>query len=193
MAGSNQSGAYNAQSAADSGQSAEELAEVIPIARFQKGSVAAPSDQYKMAKLVPLKASEPATASTSQGANMADQTREEVDAKLAAAEARSETRFVELSGKIDRVIDAVGRANADYVQVAGDLRAEMQLVKADNKFTRTTIIATIVASILAGLAALWVTQSNILASFQAGISLHESSSAHSPTLKPTEPTPSPSR
>ena len=36
---------------------------------------------------------------------MPDPTREEFDAKLATVEARSETRFTELSGKIDRVVE----------------------------------------------------------------------------------------
>jgi hypothetical protein len=38
---------------------------------------------------------------------MAEPTREEIDAKIAAVDARVETRFVELAGKIDRIADAV--------------------------------------------------------------------------------------
>jgi hypothetical protein len=121
-------------------------------------------------------------------ADMADQTREEIDAKLAAVEARSETRFVELSGKVDRVLDAVDQANMSYIRSSRELRDEIQAVKSDNKFTRTTIIVTVIASLLAGLAALWVTQSNMLASFQAGISLHDSSAAPpAPPAKATTP------
>src|SRR5712692_4343006 len=41
------------------------------------------------------------------GEVMPDPTREEFDAKLATVEARTETRFVELSGKIDRLSDSV--------------------------------------------------------------------------------------
>jgi hypothetical protein len=49
----------------------------------------------------------------------------------------------------------------------------MQAVKEDNKFTRLTITVAIVASIIAGIAALWVTQGNMLASFQAGLALRD--------------------
>jgi len=38
---------------------------------------------------------------------MSDPTREEIDAKLAAAEARTETRFTELNGKMDRLADSI--------------------------------------------------------------------------------------
>jgi len=131
--------------------------------------------------------------SNSEGAPMDGPTREEIDAKMAAVEARTETRFVELSGKIDRVIDALGRANTDLVRVSGEIRTELQTVKSDNKYTRTTIIVTIIASIIAGLAALWVTQSNMLASFEAGITLHEASSPTPSTSAPKSPTPSPTR
>jgi hypothetical protein len=96
------------------------------------------------------------------GAAMADMTREEIDAKLATVEARTETRFVELSGKLDRVVDSIS-----------SLRGEVGAVRTDNKFTRLTIIVAVVGSVIAGLAALWVTQSNMLASFSAGIALHD--------------------
>jgi hypothetical protein len=99
---------------------------------------------------------------------MADISREEMDAKFDAAEARSETRFVELSGKLDRVVDSIS-----------SLRNEVVAVRADNKFTRLTIIVAVVGSVIAGLAALWVTQSNMLASFTAGIALHEAKPAAS--------------
>jgi hypothetical protein len=97
---------------------------------------------------------------------MVDMTREEIDAKLATVEARSETRFVELSGKLDRVADAISRLGTS----ASDIRTE---VKREASFTRWTIVGLVVA----GLAALWVTQSNMLASFTAGIALHEAKPA----------------
>jgi hypothetical protein len=43
--------------------------------------------------------------------------REEIDAKLAATEARGETSFVELSGKMDRIIDAVGRSSTELGEI----------------------------------------------------------------------------
>jgi hypothetical protein len=103
---------------------------------------------------------------------MADLTREEIDAKLALAEARAETRFVELSAKSDRIADAINRIASDNAKNNAEIRA-------DNKFTRTTILAAVIGSVIAGLAALWVTQSNMLASFQLGISLHETGSPSS--------------
>jgi len=42
------------------------------------------------------------------GAVMTDPTREEFDAKLATVEARTETRFVELGSKMDRVGESYG-------------------------------------------------------------------------------------
>ena len=109
--------------------------------------------------------------------NMADQTQELVDAKLAAVEARGETRFAELSAKIDRLADAVERSSAVSSKAIADIHTEIVTMKSDNKFTRWTIVG----AVIAGLAALWVTQSNMLASFQLGISIHE---AQKPTDTP---------
>jgi hypothetical protein len=103
---------------------------------------------------------------------MAAPTREEIDAKLAAAEARSETRFVELSGKIDRLADTVGSLRTAVTQELGYLRTEMASVKTDNKFTRISIIVAVVASVFAALGALWVTQSNMLSAFSTGLGVH---------------------
>jgi len=111
--------------------------------------------------------------------SMAEPTREEFDAKLAVVEARSETRFMELSGKIDRVVDAVGILNST-------VEKELGRVRDDNKFTRLTIIVAVVGSVIAGLAALWVTQSNMLASFSAGLALHETK-AESMAVPPARP------
>lgn len=99
-----------------------------------------------------------------QGDTMADQTREEIDAKLSTIEARTETRFVELSGKIDRVVDSINALTSAVTTV----RIE---VKEDGKFTRWTVGVTIIASVIAFAAALWVTQGNLLSAFQAGLLL----------------------
>ncbi len=115
---------------------------------------------------------------------MSNVTREEIDAKLATAEARGETRLAELNGKLDRVLDAVGSFN----QKSGDLRQEVHSlktaideVKKDNKSTRWTIAITVVASLLAALAALWTTQSNLLSAFQIRLSLASPVNQPSPT------------
>ena len=100
-------------------------------------------------------------------------TRDEIGSKLEAAEARTETRFAHLVGtidvrfaqldhKIDRLIDNT----ASVASLAGDLKREVRELKADNKTTRNLIVVTVIASVLAGLAALWVTQANLLSTFQ---------------------------
>ena len=106
---------------------------------------------------------------------MAEPSREEIAAKLEAAEARTEARFAQLTGtldvrfanldtKIDRLVDSVGQLSA----VVDEAKKEG---RADNKTTRWTIIVVVVASVLAGLAALWTTQANLLAAFQAGLAV----------------------
>lgn len=101
--------------------------------------------------------------------------REEIDAKLEATEARSEARFAQLTGtldvrfasldnKLDRLVDTVGRLSAGVDEAKKEGRA-------DNKTTRWTIIVVVVASVIAGLAALWSTQANLLAAFQAGLAV----------------------
>jgi hypothetical protein len=114
----------------------------------------------------------------SKESKMSDMTREEIDAKLDRVEARAETRFVELSGKIDRLSDLVTSMTMNVSTMTTNIgsqltevKSELGVVKSDNKFTRLTIIVAVVASVLAGLGALWVTQANLLASFQTGIAL----------------------
>jgi hypothetical protein len=109
-----------------------------------------------------------------RGDIMSDPTREEFDAKLATIEARAETRFVEVSGKIDRVADAIGALTSAVTAV----RTE---VKEDGKFTRWTVGVTLIASLIAFGAALWVTQGNILSAFQAGLLLKSEQVAPSPS------------
>jgi hypothetical protein len=105
---------------------------------------------------------------------MSDPTREEIDAKLAAVEARTETRFTELNGKIvDRLADSISV-----------LRSDIADVKADNRYTRWTIIVTVIASALAAIAALWVTQANLLAAFSAGIAVRTETRESLPTTPP---------
>jgi hypothetical protein len=104
---------------------------------------------------------------------MSDPTREEIDAKLAAVEARTETRFTELNGKIDRLADSISV-----------LRSDIADVKSDNRYTRWTIIVTVIASALAAIAALWVTQANLLAAFSAGIALRTETRESPPTTPP---------
>ncbi len=91
-------------------------------------------------------------------------TREEMDARLEAVEARSETRFVELSGKLDRLGEILTGDHGVIAQM-NSLRAEN---RADNKATRWTIMITTISSILAAAALVMSVQANLLAAFQAG-------------------------
>jgi hypothetical protein len=95
---------------------------------------------------------------TSQGDIMTDPIREEIDAKLTIVELRTENRFNELSSKIDRVVDSITALNSTMASELGSVKSELMIVKADNKYTRWTIIL----AVLAALGALWVTQSNLL-------------------------------
>lgn len=94
--------------------------------------------------------------------NDAHPTRAEIDAKLEAVEARTETRFARLEGKMDLL-------NQTMVGVAN----QMSEVKSDNKNTRWTIGITVAATMLAAIAALWTTQANVLTAFQTGLAAHD--------------------
>ncbi|KRA70483.1 hypothetical protein ASD89_14105 [Caulobacter sp. Root656] len=61
-------------------------------------------------------------------------TREEIEAKLEAVEARTETRFVELSGKIDRLGEILTGERGVLAQMAGlrtDVFAQMTALRTD--------------------------------------------------------------
>lgn len=94
-----------------------------------------------------------------------------IDAKLATVEARTETRFVELSGKIDRVVDSISSLGKEMSQRLGQVERELGTVRADNKTTRMTIVIAVAASVIAGIGAIWVTQANLLTAFQTGLSI----------------------
>jgi hypothetical protein len=91
---------------------------------------------------------------------MDNMTREEIEARLETVEARTETRFVELSGKIDRLGEIL----------AGDhgVIAQVNSLKVDNKATRWTVVITLITSVLATAALVMNVQANLLAAFQAG-------------------------
>jgi hypothetical protein len=113
---------------------------------------------------------------------MANPTREEMDAKFEAIEARMETRFVELTGKMDRLADGI----SNLTTALSTVRTE---AKEDAKFTRWTIIVTIVASLLAFGSALWITQGNMLAAFTAGIALRGETKEATPPPSHSVPSP----
>ena len=117
------------------------------------------------------------------GVAMTDPTREEFDAKLATVEARTETRFVELGGKMDRVGDSITAFSSTMTSELGGVKSELTTVKADNKYTRWTIILVFLAAIgafIAAIGALWVTQGNLLSAFQTALLLKSEKVTPSP-------------
>jgi len=102
---------------------------------------------------------------------MPDISREEIDVKLELVEARTETRFVELNSKLDRLLDANTSfreiVSSEFVRINKDLKDSRQEVKRENSATRWTIVGVVIASVLTAVAAIWVTQCNLLAAFQA--------------------------
>jgi hypothetical protein len=128
------------------------------------------------------------TPSAHIGTTMADPlTRDEMNARLEAAEARTETRFAQLTGtvdlkftqtdhKVDRIAANVQELSAvvhsAVTEMRADNKATIAVVKADGKSTRIAVYTTILA-VLALVAALWIAgvgvENNMLAAFQAGI------------------------
>ncbi len=95
------------------------------------------------------------------------------DAKLGKVSAETDAKFAQLIGKIDRLSDNISAMKDEEV-------ATRAAVKDEGTLTRYTIIGLVIA----GLAALWVTQSNMLASFTAGIAVHEAQKPSTPITPP---------
>jgi hypothetical protein len=74
---------------------------------------------------------------------MADQTREEIDAKIAAAEARGDTKIARLESKIDLVLTKLDDVTKDY----RSLRA--------NIWTAGLIIIVVIIAVIIAVAALF--------------------------------------
>jgi hypothetical protein len=94
-------------------------------------------------------------------------------------EARTETRFVELSGKVDRLGEILTGDHGVLAQMAGlraDTFTQMASLRADNKTTRWTVVVTVITSVLAAAALVMSVQANLLSAFQAGQPQSSSSS-----------------
>lgn len=116
--------------------------------------------------------------------NMSDTiSRDELSARLEAVEARTETRIVELSGKVDRLVDAVS-----------SLSSTVEEGRSDNKFTRWTIaglavgmfgvVISLISLIYTAQGTMTTANGNVLSAFQAGQS--SASSASVDTAAPTK-------
>ncbi|MFK4871630.1 hypothetical protein [Novosphingobium sp. ZW T3_23] len=73
-----------------------------------------------------------------------------MDAKLAASEARAETKFVQLLGKLDLVVERLGEIRKDV----SDLDTKIGAVDDNTKSAKTLVITTIIGTAIgvAGLA-----------------------------------------
>lgn len=115
--------------------------------------------------------SDPAAAARGGDEMTAEPSREEIAARLEAAEARTETRFAQLSGTLD-----VRFANLDHkidqlAESVGQIAREVAAGRSEIRTARLAIVVAVVASVLAGLAVVFVTQSNMLAAFQASLAI----------------------
>ena len=140
------------------------------------------------------------------GTIMADApTREEINARLEAAEARTEARFTQLGATIearssvaDHKIDLVSTKIDSLVTAFTEMKND---VKSDIKKTREVTITVGVSAVIAIIAvfvALWIAginvEGNMISAFQAGLATdgsHRSESASSTTqaVQPTVPQP----
>jgi hypothetical protein len=102
------------------------------------------------------------------GITVADLSREEMEAKLEAAEARTEARFAQISGTIDVRFSSIENKLDRLTEVVNESMTE-------TKSAKVTVVVTTIASILAAigiiLAVLLTSQSNLLSAFQAGLAV----------------------
>lgn len=95
--------------------------------------------------------------------------REEIAARLEAVEARTETRFVVLDGKLDRLADSIAALNGSIAELkttAGSISTE---AAKENKSTRTTILVTVIGAAIAIVGLVYAMQGGLLTAFQTGL------------------------
>ena len=102
---------------------------------------------------------------------MTDITREEIDAKITASEAKTDTKFEQVKSQFSLVMAELGHIQ----QGMAGLNEQMRDVRNDVKGLRTTIIQTGITSgfavlgiMLAVFAVVLAVQGNMLSAFQAG-------------------------
>lgn len=125
-------------------------------------------------------------------ASMNTPTREEIDAKLAASEARMDARIA----RIETLMETMAQSQQE---IKVQLKETTATVQAENKSTRTTMVITAVSAVITivvGIAAFNATVlSNMVASFESGKNTANALAAAASALaldkqpqKPAEPT-----
>jgi len=89
------------------------------------------------------------TVQDESGATMAGD--DSTDAKIAASEARGETRIARLEGKLDRVLDKIGEINQSYLLLRQDAAAERAETRREIADSRRSVInnSWVIAGVLA--------------------------------------------
>ncbi len=94
------------------------------------------------------------------GADMAEPTREEIKAEIAASEARADTKIAMIEGKLDTLLTAIngkfelldthiGSLNSSFDSQIGNLRKDVDRARDETKDSRLVLIAVIIGSALA--------------------------------------------
>jgi hypothetical protein len=119
------------------------------------------------------------------GAEMATPTREEINAEIAAAEARTDTKIVRLEGKIDLVISKLDAANIINAAIRQEVRDSRRAVIAN---------AWVIFAAMVGIVAIVATVGPMI--FDLGMRTREAITKEIqerlPTLPPTGPARGPS-
>jgi hypothetical protein len=104
---------YDQEQASVTGNSAPQTSNVTYLRDHQKTGTASANLSYQGEELVLLKIETPPSSSNAKGNKMPDLTREEIDAKLAASEARTDTKIARLEGKLDLVLSKLDDVRND--------------------------------------------------------------------------------
>lgn len=94
------------------------------------------------------------TDSVSNGVRMSDVSRDEIDAKLAAVEARLETGLVRLDGKMDNLLSEI-RHVGDVAKDAKDEARQAKIVASNIKWNFAFVMLAGIGALLAVILTMW--------------------------------------
>ena len=98
-----------------------------------------------------------------------DEVRGMISDKLEASEARTDAKFAELSGKLDVIVAEIRHQSAAVTETKRELETVSGSVESHHSNTRTTIIVTAVATVIALAALVYAADANLLSAFQSGL------------------------